>query len=205
MFYWNFTEPNIMTKLTALPLLSTAAQLARPEAAYAKCSSEDAALTVMTDLRRQRAITISPDETIEFAEKLMIAAGVRLLLVIGRDDLLAGVITYRDLHGTGALTAAARERVAHNALTVAQVMTPAAQIETTSLAALRHTQVRDVVELLRQHGRQHALVTEADGNGRVTVRGIFSLTQIGHQLGVAIDSAGRAQSFAEIEHLIAGE
>ncbi len=194
-----------MTKLTALPLLDTPAQLARPETAYAKCNPEDAALTVMTDLQRQRAITISPDETIEFAEKLMIGAGVRLLLVIDGGSLLAGVITYRDLHGAGALAAAARERVAHNALTVAQVMTPAAQIETTSLAALRHTQVRDVVELLRQHGRQHTLVTEAGENGRVTVRGIFSLTQIGHQLGVAIDSAGRAQSFAEIEHLIAAE
>lgn len=194
-----------MTKLTAQPLFNTPARLVRPETAYAKCSLEDAATTVMTDLHRHRAITVSPYETLEFAEKLMIGAGVRLLLVVDRAGLLAGVITYRDLHGEDALTAAARERVAHNALTVAQVMTPAAKIETTSYSTLKHAQVRDIVELLRQHGRQHTLVTEADERGQVTVRGIFSLTQIGHQLGVTIDASGRAQSFAEIEHLIATE
>ncbi|MGH8128181.1 MAG: CBS domain-containing protein [Gammaproteobacteria bacterium] len=194
-----------MTKLTAQPLLNTSAHLSRPEAAYAKCGPEDSALTVMTDLQNHRAITISPGETLEFAEKLMIGAGVHLLLVLDSRGLLAGLITYRDLHSEGALTAAARERVSHNALTVAQVMTPATQIETTSLAALNHAQVRDVVELLRQHGRQHALVTETAAGEQVTVRGIFSITQIGHQLGVAINSAGRAQSFAEIEHLLATE
>jgi len=195
-----------MTRLTALALLNTPARLARPDEAYSQSTLDDAALTVMTDLRRQRAVTVSPGETIEFAEKLMIGAGVRLLLVIDDQKSLAGLITYRDLHGERALTAAAREKVPHDALTVAHVMTPASKIEAIPLVDLGHARVRDIVELLRQHGRQHALVTESNGEGNtVTVCGIFSITRIGHQLGVAIHSSERAQSFAEIEHLIAAE
>ena len=195
-----------MTKLTALPLLNTPAQLARPDEAFSQGTLDDAALTVMTDLRRHRAVTVSPGETIEFAEKLMIGAGVRMLLVLDDQKALAGLITYRDLHGEQALTAAAREKLPHDVLTVAQVMTPASKIETIPLADLGHARVRDVVDLLRQHGRQHALVTESSGEGgKVTVCGIFSITRIGHQLGVAIHSSERAQSFAEIEHLIAAE
>lgn len=193
-----------MTRLSALPLLDTPARLARPDEASSQCSPEDPALTVMTDLHHRRAVTIPPGETIEFAEKLMIGAGVRLLLVVTARGDLAGLITYRDLHGEKALAAAAREKTRHNALTVAEVMTPASRIETIPFADLKHARVRDIVELLREHGRQHALVTEAAADGKaVTVRGIFSITQIGRQLGVAIESGERAQSFAEIEHVIA--
>ncbi len=195
-----------MIKLTALPLLNTPARLAQPEEACSSRSPDDSARTVMTDLQHHRAIIISPDETLEFAEKLMIGAGVRLLLVLDTRDRLAGLITSRDLHGERALAATAREEVSHNALTVTQVMIPAARIETISLAAVRHAQVRDIVKLLRQHGRQHALVTEPDERqDTLTVCGIFSITQIGHQLGVVIDSGECVQSFAEIEHLIAPE
>ena len=195
-----------MIKLTALPLLSTPARLARPEEAGSICNPDDPALTVMTDLQHHRAITISPEEMLEFAEKLMVGAGVRLLLVLDARARLAGLITSRDLHGESALAATAREKVPHDALTVAQVMIPAARIETISLADVRHAQVRDIVKLLCRHGRQHALVTEpGDEEGTVTVCGIFSITQIGRRLGVTIDPGERVRSFAEIEHLIAAE
>ncbi len=195
-----------MTQLTALPLLNTPARIARPEEGCSSHNPDDPAITVMTDLQHHRAIVISPDETLEFAEKLMIGAGVRLLLVLDARNRLAGLITSRDLHSEKALAATAREEVSHNALTVAQVMTPAARIETISLAAVRHAQVRDIVQLLRRHGRQHALVTEPDEKqDTLTVCGIFSITQIGHQLGVVIDAGECVQSFAEIEHLIAPE
>jgi CBS domain-containing protein len=195
-----------MTKLTTLPLLNTPARLARPEGACSRRSPDDPALTVMTDLQHHRAITISPDETLKFAEKLMIGAGVRLLLVLNARNRLAGLITSHDLRGERALAATAREKISHDALTVAQVMIPAARIETIPLAAVRHAQVRDIVKLLRQHGRQHALVTEpGEGKDTLTVCGIFSITQIGRQLGVTIDPSERVQSFAEIEHLIAPE
>lgn len=192
-----------MTKLAAQPLLDTHAIVARPEHGRAPVALDDAALSVMTDLRRQRAITINRNETLGLAERLMASAGVRLLLVLEDGNRLAGLVTYRDLHGPRATAAAARDKVSHDALTVAQVMTPAAQIETVPLRSVEHAHVRDVVELLREHGRQHTLVTETVEGGVMAVRGIFSITQIGRQLGVKINASERVQSFAEIEQLIA--
>ena len=64
----------------------------------------------------------------------------------------------------------------------------------------------DVVATLRLAGRQHALVVEevADApSGQVTVRGIFSLTQIARQLGIPSQQVHDiARTFAEIEAAI---
>lgn len=193
-----------MTRLAARPLLDTAAQLAHPEYNPARVGLDDPALAVMTDLLERPAITIRGDDPLQFAEKLMSSAGVRLLLVVDGQHDLEGLLTYRDLHGERAMAAAAHEKISHNGLPVAQVMTPASRIETVSLSAIEHARVRDVVELLREHGRQHTLVTEpGEQNGTVMVRGIFSITQIGRRLGLRISASERAQSFAEIEKLIA--
>jgi hypothetical protein len=82
-------------------------------------------------------------------------------------------------------------------------MTPAAAVEALDYRAVTHARVRDLIALMYERGRQHALVTETDDSDRPVVRGIFSITQIGRQLGVPIEANERAQSFAEIEHLIA--
>ena len=176
---------------------------ATSDLAYARASADDPASAVMTDLRRSRAVTIRGQETLAAAERLMIGAGVRLLLVVNAAGAITGVVTYRDLTGEKALAAAARERIAHAELAVVQVMTPAAAVEALDYRAVTHARVRDLIALMYERGRQHALVTETDDSDRPVVRGIFSITQIGRQLGVPIEANERAQSFAEIEHLIA--
>ncbi|MGH8426972.1 MAG: CBS domain-containing protein [Gammaproteobacteria bacterium] len=176
---------------------------ATPDLAYARVNLDDPATTVMTDLRRYRAVTIRGQETLAAAERLMIDAGVRLLLVINAAGAIIGVATYRDLTGERSLAAAAHERIAHADLAVALVMTPADKVKTLDYRAVTHTPVRDLIEFLRTEGRQHALVTETDESGRPVVRGIFSITQVGRLLGIPIEADERAQSFAEIEHLLA--
>ncbi len=195
-----------MTKLAAHPLLGTSAQLAHPGHNPERVDLDDPAHAVMTDLLQRPAITIKGDDSLSFAEKLMVRAGVRLLLVVDGQQELEGLLTYRDIHGERAMAAAAYEKISHDRLTVSQVMTRASHIETVALNAIEHAHVRDIVELLREHGRQHMLVTEPGSrNGAVTVRGIFSITQIGRQLGLRISASERVQSFAEIEKLIAAE
>jgi len=191
-----------MHKLTP-HLLDTSVRLVEGGDEADRVTLDSPALAVMTDLRRNRAVTIHGHDTVGLAERLMTASGVRLLFVVDVAGQLDGVVTYRDLRGERALTVAAKERTAHDALPVSQVMTPAGQVEALDIDAMAHARVRDAVALLREHGRQHTLVTEKDGSGTVRVRGIFSVTQIGRQLGIAIQASERAQSFAEIEHLIA--
>lgn len=176
---------------------------AEPEFPYPSATMDDPALAVMTDLTRRRAITCRGDETLRAAERLMISAGVRLLLVVDGKGALVGLLSYRDIIGERATAAAAREGLRHDELGVSAVMTPAAEVETLDYAAVAHARVRDVVRLMHERGRQHALVTETLGKDRVRVRGIFSITQIGRQLGIRIEASGLVQSFAELERLIA--
>ena len=51
--------------------------------------------------------------------------------------------------------------------------------------------------------RKDSLVVEVDSHGRQTVRGLFSATQIARQLGVTIQTSEIAQTFSEIEALLA--
>ena len=63
-----------------------------------------------------------------------------------------------------------------------------------------HASVGDVVATLKALGRQHLLVGSLEvGNPNYRVRGLFSATQIGRQLGVAVQTFEVASTFAEIE------
>ena len=67
-----------------------------------------------------------------------------------------------------------------------------------ALSDVEGARVGHVLETLRRSGRQHALVIDFDG--RSMVRGIFSLSQIARQLGVALPAGGEvARTFSEIE------
>jgi ferric-dicitrate binding protein FerR (iron transport regulator) len=85
---------------------------------------------------------------------------------------------------------------------VSDVMTPAALVEVIAYADVDGARVGHVLETLRRAGRQHALVVEKEG-ARTLVRGIFSLSQIARQLGVAVQTGGEvARTFSEIESAI---
>ena len=65
-------------------------------------------------------------------------------------------------------------------------------------------EVGDIVATLKDVGRQHALVVDRDPlTHEETLRGIFSATQIGRQLGVPILIFEVAHTFAEIESELA--
>ncbi|MGH8274989.1 MAG: CBS domain-containing protein [Gammaproteobacteria bacterium] len=176
---------------------------ARPEFIYTRATMDDPATAVMTDLAHHHAITTQRDETLAAAERLMRSAGVRLLLVVDREGAVIGLLTYRDIVGQRATAAAASERVGHGELAVSSVMTPLEEIEALDYATVKKVRVLDLAKLMHERGRQHALAIETDPSGGVTVRGIFSITQVGRQLGINIEADGLAQSFSEIERLIA--
>lgn len=165
---------------------------------------QDPATGVMTDLMHVRAITVDSDQTITFASDLMKHVGVRMLVVIDHGGMLGGLITARDILGEKPISIMNSERISRDEIKVHQIMTPVSQLDPFDFADVEHATVKDVIIKLRDAGRQHAIVIESRENAEgYILRGIFSITQIGRQLGMNISSDGHMQSFAEFEQLIA--
>ena len=164
---------------------------------------DDPAIKTMTDLKTIKVISITPDRSMEFAEQLMKNAGVRMLLVVNPSSQLAGLVTARDIMGEKPVAIMTRDRIKREEIQVSQIMTPRAELNPFNMLDVKHAKVRDVIHRLRDAGRQHAIVIEEQDDGKsYFVRGIFSITQIGRQLGVEISADGHVQSFAELERLI---
>ena len=188
----------------ALPIreLGAGAGFHRPiQAPAARVTSESPALQVMTDLARVSPASIRPQAPLAGANQFMITRGVRLLLVVDEEqEKVLGVITAADLLGERPMQVATGRGLRRDELTVADVMTPAPQVEAVGLADVQAARVGHVLETLRRAGRQHLLVVDEESR----VRGIFSLSQIARQLGVPLPPGGEvARTFSEIEAALA--
>ncbi|MCD6042620.1 MAG: hypothetical protein K0R40_2223 [Burkholderiales bacterium] len=186
----------------ALPIreLGAGAGFRRPtQPAAAKVSLESPALEVMTDLERTTPATIRPQAPLAGANQFMIARGVRLLLVVGDEERVLGVITASDILGERPMLAATERGLRRDELAVADIMVPAERVEVVELADVARARVGHVLETLRRAGRQHALVVDPERR----VCGIFSLSQVARQLGLSLPAGGEvARTFAEIEAAI---
>jgi CBS domain-containing protein len=162
--------------------------------------ADSPAIAVMTDLTQVSAATIGPDATLADATRLMIARGVRLLLVVDHYQVIQGVITAHDTMGERPINLLHDRGGRHRELHVADLMTERPAMQVLDMADVLRAEVGHIVATLKNCARQHALVVERDRmTGDDYVRGIFSATQIGRQLGVAIPIFEVANSFAEIE------
>ena len=185
---------------SALPVLKTGAiPVCRPEQGRPDVSLDSSAMLVMTDLKRVAAAVCSPQETMDQAHAAMIQRGVRMLLVVDHRQNLAGIITTNDILGEKPVAVAQQSRIHHSDILVSDVMTPADRLEAFDLHAVQSARVGQVVASLQHARRHHALVVQTGGDGKREVRGLFSLTQIARQLGMALTLPAEAKSFAEIE------
>lgn len=191
-----------------LPLSST---LLEPAVAYAqptqpvpdKVSLDDPATSVMTDLTRITAVIILPGDPADEAHRRMIQRGVRLLLVVDQDRKVVGLITATDILGEKPVLVGSQRGLRREEVMVRDIMTPQERLEVLDMADVRAAKVGHIVATLRKSGRQHAMVVDRDRNSRQTVRGLFSATQIARQLGATIQTSEIAQTFSEIESLLA--
>lgn len=186
----------------ALPIreLGAGAGFRRPtQPPAAKVTLESPALEVMTDLERTTPATIRPQAPLAGANQFMITRGVRLLLVVGDEERVLGVITASDILGERPMLAATERGLRRDELAVADIMVPAERVEVVALADVARARVGHVLETLRRAGRQHALVVDPERR----VCGIFSLSQVARQLGLSLPAGGEvARTFAEIEAAI---
>lgn len=173
------------------------AQLARPGPGK-PVTLATPALEVMTDFLQTRPVTVPPDASLFAANEAMIAYGVRLLFVTEGERLL-GIVSTQDTLGERPMQLRHQGKGTVFELTAGDLMHPLATLQTLRLADVRHANVGDLVATLQGLGRQHVLVSDgADG-----IRGMFSTTQIGRQLGAPIETFERPQTFAQIEAALA--
>ncbi len=165
---------------------------------------ESAGIAVMTDLTQVRAATVQPGTTLTQAEQTMIHQGVRLLFVVSQVPSVDGIVTAADLQGEKPLMRVNQRQLKFEDLTVADVMTPLADIDAIDFASLRRANVDQVVTALVRTGRAHMLVIEhASLTSPERIRGLISKTQIERQLGAQLPMTGMATSFAEMTAALA--
>jgi CBS domain containing-hemolysin-like protein len=159
---------------------------------------DDAAVDVMTDFRRVRAITVPATVSMDYASERMRANRVHLLLVTDERNTIIGLITSTDIEGERPLVRMREFGVRREELSVADIMTPGERIEVIEMADVARARVGHVVATLKAVGRKHAMIVDRDDAGRSIVRGLFAASQIGVQLGEPFDPAEIARSFADV-------
>nr|VFJ43437.1 MAG: CBS domain-containing protein [Candidatus Kentron sp. DK]VFJ46244.1 MAG: CBS domain-containing protein [Candidatus Kentron sp. DK] len=158
------------------------------------------ALDVMTDFHYVQPVTVTPDVPIDEALDLMRSAGVRLLLVTEEADKAIGTITSKQILGEDPIRIVEEKRIPRSEITVRMLMTPQCNVTVINILNVRNAKVGHIVATLEHLNRKHLLVAEIDDEtGGQYIRGIFSTSQIGRQLGVlVIPAMPAAQTLAEI-------
>ena len=183
------------------PLAGTTSYFQPEQDLSAKVSMDSPAVLVMTDLRQVTAITVEPSVSVDWALSRMKERGVRLLLVTNASDQVVGLITANDIQGEKPMRFVNQAGRRHEEIMVRDVMAPVAGLEVVMMEQVLKGSVGDVVATLRRLGRQHVLVLDEDRRtGRPSIRGIFSITQIGKQLGEKLEDIYEvANTFAEMQ------
>jgi CBS-domain-containing membrane protein len=166
-------------------------------------TADSSAIEVMTDLQQVPVATTTIDTSIAQATQTMISRGVRLLLVLNSGGQIAGLITARDTMGERPIKYVHERGAKHAELTVRDCMTPIEDIDVITMKDVMKTCVGNIVTTLEALGRQHALVVDQLDDGQEMIRGIFSITQVGRQLGVGLQAFEVAHTFSEIRAALA--
>ncbi len=175
----------------------------RPAQLFAEnVTAESPAIDVMTDFTKIAAVTMGPCETIDAAEKRMIASGVRLLLVVDQSNHILGLITLTDLHGARPMQYIQEAGGTREDIFLRDIMTKGSQVEALPMKMVALSRVGDIIETMKQSNRQHALVIDDDEDNQQIIRGIFSTKQISIQLGLVFKAKETREIFADLEAIL---
>ncbi|MEQ1532246.1 MAG: CBS domain-containing protein [Sideroxydans sp.] len=189
--------------LSSTPL-KTGASFVRPfQALPERVKLSNSALDVMTDLTKISVVSVRAKTSMDKANAKMIKYGVRMLLVLDDSEQVAGLITASDVLGEKPMRYLQNMGGTHADIMVRDVMTTQRELEVLNIQDVKSAKVGDVVASLKKSNRQHALVVSEAADGRQTVCGLFSITQIARQLGAQVQGFELARTLTEIEAAIA--
>ena len=162
----------------------------------------DPATDVMTDLNKVSLVSVRAKTSMDRANAKMIRYGVRMLLVLDDNEQLTGLLTATDVLGEKPMRFLQNMGGTHAEIMVRDIMSTQRELEVMRIEDVQHAKVGQIVVSLKKSNRQHALVVAEGADGRQTVCGLFSITQIARQLGVQAQSFELARTIAEIEAVI---
>lgn len=163
----------------------------------------DPATSVMTDLNKVSLVSVRAITSMDKANAKMIRNGVRMLLVLDDNDQLVGLLTATDVLGEKPMRFLQNMGGTHDDIMVRDIMSTLRELEAMKMEDVQHAKVGHIVASLKKSHRQHALVVCEGSDGRQTICGLFSVTQIARQLGAQLQGFELAHTFAEIEAVIA--
>lgn len=163
----------------------------------------DPATDVMTDTKKVSVVSIRANRSMQRANEKMIRYGVRMLLVLDENEQIAGLITATDVLGEKPVRFLQNMGGTSADILVRDIMTPQPELEVMKCEDVQRAKVGQIVATLKKSNRQHALVVTEGPDGKQTICGLFSITQIARQLGAQVQSFELARTFAEIEAVIA--
>lgn len=163
------------------------------------------AMTVMTDLSRVPVASVLPEASIDEANDLMVQRRVRMLFVLDDNGHMIGLVTTNDILGEKPMQVVLQRGSRHDEIRVQDVMTSVDHVEALDQADVEEACVGDIVETMRDRGRQHAIVTCRSDGGEIEVCGVFSAADLSRRLGREVVPLVLARTFAEIEETIARE
>lgn len=191
------------TPLKSFPL-KVGSSFSRPvQALPEQVKLNDPATNVMTDLSKVSVVSTHARTSMDMANAKMIRYGIRMLLVLDDNEQLAGLLTATDVLGEKPMRFLQNMGGTHADIMVRDIMTTQRELEVMKIDDVQHAKVGQIVATLKKSNRQHALVVAEGADGRQTVCGLFSITQIARQLGAQVHSFELARTFAEIEAVIA--
>ncbi len=158
---------------------------------------DDPAISALTDFNKVSLVVARPTLLLEVANSKMIRYGVRALIVLNSNDQVAGLLTASDILGEKPMRFLQSMCGTHADIMVRDVMTPQHELEVMKIEDVQNADIGQIVATLKKASRQHGLVVSDGPDGKQTVCGIFSLTQIGKLLGTPLDHV-----LAEIEAVV---
>lgn len=196
--------PDSFKSLPFYPLEAGASYM-RPRQDLPQGVTEDSpAVDVMTDLSKVTAYTVELTTPLDKALETMVKRGVRLLLVRDGDAAVRGLITSRDIQGERPEKILQKSYLTREELLVRDIMTLKHRLEVLRMDDVLRARVGDIIATLKSCARQHAMVVDIDpATTREAVRGLFSLSQIGIQMGLEIDPAKAPTTAEELEMALA--
>ncbi len=159
----------------------------------------DPAIKVMSDLSKVSVVVVRPNASMDTANAKMIRYGVRLLLVLDGNDQVAGLLTASDVLGEKPMRFLQNMGGTHADIMVRDLMTPQRELDVMKIEDVKSAEVGQIIATLKKSNRQHGLVVSEGADGKQTVCGIFSITQIARQLGTKVQSYELTQTLAAID------